>query len=71
MPRRDLELEILRRGRHEDSIAVFADPDSKRELREALVSWLEGHKWSRGRWSEFEAVARDAGTWRQLAKVRA
>ena len=70
MPRRDLELDIYRKGRHEDTIAVFADPDSKRELRDALVSWLEGHKWSPGRWVEFEAIARDAGKWKKLAKVR-
>ena len=71
MPKRDLELEILRKGRHEDAIDAFADPDSKSELRDYLTGWLEGHKWSRGRWDEFELIARDAGTWKKLAKVRA
>ena len=71
MPRRDLELDIYRKGRHEDTLAVFADPDSKRELRDALVSWLEGHKWSPGRWGEFEAEVRAAGRGKVLATVRA
>lgn len=70
MPKRDLELEILRKGRHEDTIDAYADPASKSELRDYLTGWLEGHKWSKGRWDEFELIARDAGTWRQLAKVR-
>lgn len=71
MPKRDLELEILRKGRHEDTIDAYGDPDDKSDMRGYLTGWLEGHKWSKSRWSEFELIARDAGTWKKLAKVRA
>jgi hypothetical protein len=70
MPKRDLDLEILRKGRHEDYIDAHADPDDSGAMRDYLTSWLEANKWSKGRWGEFELIARDAGTWKQLAKVR-
>jgi hypothetical protein len=66
-----LELTILRKGKPEDTIDVTADPADTGLLRQYLVDWLTGHKWSKARWPEFELVAREAGRYKQLAKVRA
>ena len=70
MPKRDLEMEIRRGSQRQEVVDIFADPSSKSDLREHLVSWLEGNKWGRGLWAEFEAIAREPGGWKQLAKVR-
>lgn len=70
---RPLDLEIRRKGHPEDTIQVVADPGGTgfpAVLRKELHSWLAGHKWAPGRWGEFELVAREAGAWKQLAKIR-
>lgn len=66
-----LDLEVLHRGRHEDTFQVSGDPDDPMWLRERLRGWLAGHKWHASRWGEFEMIARPAGKGKQLAKVRA
>jgi len=71
---RPLDLEILRKGRPEDTIQVIADPRGDgfpAVLQGHLRSWLAGHKWATSRWGEFELVAREAKGWKQLAKIRA
>jgi hypothetical protein len=71
---RALDLEILRKGHPEDTIQVVADPKGAgfpAVLQKHLRSWLTGHKWAPSRWGEFELVAREAGAWKQLGKVRA
>lgn len=66
-----LEFRITRKGRHEATLEVVADPANPAELREVLRNWLTGNGWSRGRWGEFEAEAFAAGTSKRLARVRA
>ena len=65
-----LDLEVLRKNRHEDTFQASGDPDPG-WLRERLQEWLTARKWARSRWGEFELVARPAGKGKQLAKVRA
>lgn len=65
-----LELRITRKGRHEATLEVSADPANPAEVRQILTGWLEGNGWGRGRWAEFEAEAFAAGTSRRLARVR-
>ena len=66
-----LDLEVLHRGRHEDTFQAAGDAAEAGWLRERLQEWLAAHKWQRSRWGEFELVARPAGRGKQLAKVRA
>ena len=66
-----LDLEVLRKNRHEDTFQASGNPAEAGWLRERLQEWLTGHKWDRSRWGEFELVARPAGKGKQLAKVRA
>ena len=66
-----LDLEVLHRGRHEDTFQVSGNPGEAGWLRERLQEWLAAHKWQRARWGEFELVARPAGKGKQVAKVRA
>src|SRR5262249_58877629 len=61
MARQALEFRITRKGRHEATIEVEADPANPGELRQILTAWLEGERWHPGRWREFEAVAFEAG----------
>jgi hypothetical protein len=70
MTARNLELEILRRGRHADDIDLHADPDDVGTLRETLVGWLEGNGWSTGRWNEFELLVRYAGEYKTRRRIR-
>jgi hypothetical protein len=71
MAARPLDLEVLRKNRHEDTIQATGDPADAAWLQGRLREWLTGHKWQPSRWGEFELVARQAGKWKQLAKVRA
>lgn len=71
MTSRPLDLEIRRNGRHEDYITADADPANPAALREILQGWLTGHKWSRGRWPEFDMLVRYAGENKVRLKVRA
>lgn len=71
MPKRDLDLEIIRKGRGADRIAVHGDPDDTAALQAQLTGWLEGHKWSRGRWPEFELRVRYAGEGKVRKTIRA
>ena len=66
-----LDLEVLRKNRHEDTFQATGDPGEPGWLQKQLRGWLAGHKWHASRWGEFELVARPAGQWKQLAKVRA
>jgi len=70
MSRRALEFRITRKGRHEATLEVEADPANPAELRQVLTGWLTGNGWDRGRWAEFEAVAFAAGTSTRVARVR-
>ena len=71
MPALPLDLEVLRRGRPEDTFQTAGDPDDAAWLQGRLRDWLRGRKWSPALWGEFELVARKAGTWTKLATVRA
>jgi hypothetical protein len=66
-----LDLEVMRRNRHEDTFQATGNPDDATWLQKRLREWLTGHKWATGRWGEFELIARPAGQGKQLAKVRA
>jgi hypothetical protein len=71
MASRNLELEILRHGRREDSIEAMADPDDINLLRGILINWLQANRWDAGRWNEFEMLVRYAGGYKAIKKVRA
>jgi hypothetical protein len=62
-----LDLEVLRKNRHEDTFQASGDADDARWLELELARWLTAHKWQRSRWGEFELVARPAGRGKQLA----
>ena len=66
-----LDLEVMRRNRHEDTFQVTGYPSDAAWLQRQLRGWLTGHRWHEGRWGEFELIARPAGQGKQLAKVRA
>ena len=66
-----LDLEVLRKNRHEDTFQVTGDPADAGWLAGRLREWLAAHKWHASRWGEFELIARPAGRGKQLAKVRA
>ena len=66
-----LDLEVLRKNRHEDTFQATGNPGDADWLRRQLRGWLTGHGWHELRWREFELVAREAGKWPKLAKVRA
>lgn len=71
MPERNLELTVLRRGRKEDTLDLFADPADISALQKVLKGWLQANGWDKGRWPEFELEARHAGEGKVRAKVRA
>jgi hypothetical protein len=71
MPARPLDLEVLRKNRHEDTFQATGDPGDAAWLEGRLREWLAAHKRPVSRWGEFELVARGAGQWKQIAKVRA
>jgi hypothetical protein len=71
MPDRNLELEVLRRNRHEDYLHVFADPDSNRSMAQQLRAWLTANHWDEGRWGEFELLVRFEGERTVRKRVRA
>lgn len=66
-----LDLEVLRRNRHQDTVQASGDPADPGWLAERLREWLTGHRWHKSRWGEFELIARPAGRGKQLARVRA
>jgi hypothetical protein len=71
MASRNLELEILRHGRHEDEFEAVADEKDINLLRGILINWLQANRWDATRWAEFELIVRYAGTYRPVKKVRA
>lgn len=71
MAARPLDLEVLHRGRPEDTLQASADPMDPGALTKLLRGWLTTHKWDKGRWREFELVARDQGKSKPLVKVPA
>ena len=70
MTARNLDLEVLRKGRPVDTFQGHGDPEDHAWLQKRLVGWLEAKKWDKPLWGDFEIVARDAGKSKQLAKVR-
>jgi hypothetical protein len=66
-----LDLDVMRRNRHEDTIQATGNPGNADWLQKQLRGWLRGHGWAEGRWNEFELIARPAGQGKKLAKVRA
>lgn len=71
MAKRALELEVMRGSQH---VAVFdaeADPDDVGSLRASLTGWLTSNGWKRPLWGRFELLARNAGEYRVLKRVRA
>lgn len=70
MPKRDLELEVCRHGRHVQSYDVTADPHDTIGLRDFLVEWLRSEKWDERKWGEFTLVVRYAGTHRPFKRIR-
>jgi hypothetical protein len=73
MPERQLDLQVMHRSRRADQgkFQAAGDPRDAAWLRSQLRSWLEGHRWHPDRWNEFEIVARQAGRYTPLARVRA
>ena len=69
--KRNLSLTVTRKGRTEDTLDLFADPDDIGALEKALKGWLTANKWAEGRWGEFELEARYSGEGKVRAKVRA
>ena len=70
MAREALEMRLTRKGRHEVTLGVDADPRNIGELRQVLTGWLDGEGWDVGRWGEFEATVFAAGSSRRVARVR-
>jgi hypothetical protein len=66
-----LDLEVLRKGRPEDEFGAEGAPGDAAWLQSQLRSWLTANKWDKGRWGEFELLAREAGRSKILKKVRA
>jgi len=71
MAARALDLDVLRKNRHEDTFQVTGDADDSAWLQRQLRGWLQGHKWAESHWGEFELIARVAGRGDKLGKVRA
>jgi hypothetical protein len=71
MPKRALELEILRGGRHEATFEALADPDDTGALRDYLTDWLEGNGWAEGHWPKFSLAVRYADEYKVRKTIRA
>lgn len=71
MPKRNLNLTITRKGRTEDRLDLFADPDDVDTLQKTLRNWLEGNKWHPGRYGEFELIVRYDDEGKVRRRVRA
>jgi hypothetical protein len=69
--KRDLDIEIQRKGRRADEFSLHADPEDTATLRAALIDWLTGNGWDKGHWDKFELQARVAGEYKIRSKVRA
>lgn len=69
MPERNLNLTITRKGRTEDTIDLFADPDDVAGLAKVLKGWLQANKWHAGRWGEFEMEVRHDGSGKVRRRV--
>jgi hypothetical protein len=67
---RALDLEVLRNGKPLDTFQAHGDPEDIAWLQKRLQGWLEGRKWDKSLWGQFEVTAREAGKPRQIAKVR-
>lgn len=71
MPARDLEVEIMMRGRRAAGpFDLHADPDNTPALREYLREWLSSEKYAPGMWGRFSLDVRIAGEWRIRKSVR-
>ena len=70
MPTRDLEIQIMRKGKPEGTLDMHADPDNIPGLQAILRGWLEGNGWSKGLWPQFSADVRLAGSSKRLRTVR-
>jgi hypothetical protein len=67
---RPLDLEVTRKGRHEDAFRETGDPEDAAWLQGQLRRWLRDNRWAESRWAEFELAARNAGAGKVLAKVK-
>ena len=70
MAKRALECRITRGSQHQATLEVEADPGNPAELRQILAGWLEGNKWDRGLWAQFEMTVFAAGASTRLARVK-
>lgn len=70
MTSQPLDLTIFRGSRKQAALQVTADPANPAELQAVLVQWLAGSKWGESLWPQFELVARAAGGYRVLSRVR-
>lgn len=68
--KRALEVEVQRKGRHEVTYELTADPDDTVALRAFLKDWLESNKWDLGHWGKFELVVRHAGEYKVRKRIR-
>ena len=71
MAARQLDLDVFRKNRHEDTFQTAGDPTDTDWLEAELRGWLRSHKWHPSRWGEFELVARQAGRGDKFVRVRA
>ncbi len=71
MPSRPLDLEVVHRGRHEDTFQATGDLDNHQWLESELRGWLRANRWAPARWNEFELRVREVKGWTVLATVRA
>jgi hypothetical protein len=70
MASRPLDLQVLRKGRHEDAFRETGNPEDTAWLQGQLRRWLRDNRWAESRWTEFELVVRKAGTGKPVAKVK-
>jgi hypothetical protein len=71
MPKRDLDIAILRGNRQHDRFDVRADVADMGGLQGILTGWLEGNGWDKKLWPEFTAEVRHAGEGKVRRTVRA
>ena len=65
-----LELQVLHKNRNEAGWDAIGDPRDPSWIQEQLHNWLSSNGWHKGRWSEFEMVARQLGDGRVRGRVR-
>lgn len=71
MAPRPLELEVLRKGKHEDRFDAHGDPEDLQWMTGRLRGWLQRNHWHEARWVEFEIVSREKDGGRILTRTGA